>query len=187
MYGDWKHDQTLRVDGCVKWRQTGQCRADGIREPKKDKECNEEIKWQSGYCECTNDRTEMLKGCELPSYYGHKYATCEEACAHRGVVANDLVPGGDIQSDQPNPIDENPETSRRPIYQINGDHGWTCSSILKQTYTTYEEASRACSDAQRCSFVLDEGCNKIGPFKLCSAMSFVEASSEDCLIYKKWN
>ena len=70
--------------GCVKWHQTGSCRHNGTREPDNDKDCNEPIQWKSGYCQCSNGRKAMHKGCQLPSYYGFNFDTCEEACAEIG-------------------------------------------------------------------------------------------------------
>ena len=61
---------------CVKWRQTGQCKSDGPREPNNDKECVSVIAdgW-SGYCECADGRKALEKGCD-----DHVYATCNQAC-----------------------------------------------------------------------------------------------------------
>ena len=60
----------------MKWRQTGQCRADGPREPSSDKNCFAVIEdgW-SGYCDCTDGTKALEKGCN-----DHKFSTCNEAC-----------------------------------------------------------------------------------------------------------
>ena len=175
--GVWKSDNTLKVDGCVKWRQTSNCDAEGSREPENDKDCNVEIKWKSGYCECTNGRKEMEKGCQEPTYYGFEFKTCEEACAYRGILANGLLNRERMQSDQP--IADSPRVPLRPGHEFS-----TCSSVSSQTYTTYEDANTACLNDRQCSFVLDEGCDDSGTFKLCTAMSMIQDSSTDCIFNK---
>lgn len=50
---------------CVAWRQTGDCSADGGREPDQDKSCDEAIdSGMSGFCECGGGRTVRKPGCE---------------------------------------------------------------------------------------------------------------------------
>ena len=186
--GVWKSDSTLMVDGCVKWRQTGECSAEGPREIGSDKDCNVEIQWKSGFCECTNGRKEMSKGCERPHYYGYEFTTCDEACANRGNEANDLLYTELMQGDQPYDLTYGvPAVNRQQIYQENGRSHWTCSSVSVQHYMTLEEANTACSNDQQCSFILDEGCDQKGAFKLCTAMSMVLPSSTDCLFNKERN
>ena len=185
--GAWKSDTTLNVDGCVKWRQTSQCSSNGPRVPEEDKDCNVEIKKQSGYCECTNGRTEMEKRCELPSYYEYEFNTCEEACAYRGKLDNEMFQTNAILLDQPTTGLEPHITLPKQLYHVNENRGWTCSSVLSRMYVTYEEASKACSNDQQCSFVLDEGCDMKGGFKMCSSMAFVQTSSTDCIFNKEHN
>ena len=72
----------------------------------------------------------------------------------------------------------------RPRYTSLGRHFWSCSTVARQTYPTYELAKVACSSNRQCSFILDEECNDSGPFKLCKAMSFIEKSATDCLYAK---
>ena len=58
------------------WRQTGDCRWDGPREPLYDKSCSTVIQpGMSGYCECTNEK-KMKKGCSMG-----QYNTCSDACS----------------------------------------------------------------------------------------------------------
>jgi hypothetical protein len=59
---------------CVAWRQTGQCAADGPREPQNDKACDVAINsgW-SGFCECSTGRVGV--GC------GHATESCSQVCA----------------------------------------------------------------------------------------------------------
>ena len=184
--GTWKSDSTLMVDGCIKWRQTGQCSAQGPREPDHDKSCDEEIKWKSGYCECSNGRKEMEKRCETPAHYGYEFNTCEQACSYRGMIANGFLSDNQMQSDEPVSSNELPETYRNAHWTEQ-----TCSTVsadlFRKSYATYEEAKTACSNDLQCSFVLDEGCDGRGAFKLCDAMSFVQDSSSDCLFAKEHN
>ena len=180
--GTWKSDSTLMVDGCLKWRQTGQCSAGGPREPNQDKSCEADIKWKSGYCECSNGRKEMKKGCQLPTYYGYEFNTCEEACSYRGMVAYGLLLDNMMQSDQPVSSNELSENHRNGHWTEQ-----TCSIVSTQSYLTYDEAQTACSNDLQCSFVLDEGCDGRGVFKLCTAMSMVQDSSSDCLFDKNRN
>ena len=189
--GVWKQDHTLRVDGCVKWRQTGNCMANGPREPQNDKRCNERVTWKSGYCECTNGRAAMEKGCEMPSFYDYEYDTCEEACAYIGTQRNNHVevPIEDrMQDDQPFSDGTNQEGSDgvelRTRFELNGQSFWTCSSVTRTTYPNYEDAEAACVNDAKCSFVLDEDCNNSGAFKLCPVMALIERSTSDC-IYNK--
>ena len=62
--------------GNCAWRQAGQCKWDGPREPFFDKTCCSLIdQGASGYCECANGTITNKKGCsEGP------YKTCNEAC-----------------------------------------------------------------------------------------------------------
>jgi hypothetical protein len=59
---------------CVAWRQTGQCAANGPREPQNDKACDVNIAsgW-SGFCECSTGNVGV--GC------GHSTPTCDQVCA----------------------------------------------------------------------------------------------------------
>ena len=60
------------------WRQTGECKPNGPREPNNDKSGNVKIRshW-SGYCECTDGRKTIEKGCSDTSIYD----TCNDACS----------------------------------------------------------------------------------------------------------
>ena len=196
--GAWKSDKTLTVDGCVGWRQTGNCLLTGPREPAHDKGCDETIRWKSGYCECSNGRIEMEKECETPEYYGYAYNTCEEACAHHGNIRN-AETSGPFPMDEVMPADEPyPEESTQNIfntkemntkprdrYVTNGEYLWSCSKVTRAIYNTYDDAKKACSKKLRCSFILDEKCDDVGPFKLCKAMSLIKKSTNNCL-YNKW-
>jgi protein kinase C substrate 80K-H len=68
---------------CAKWRQTRDCRGDGDREPKDDKDCTHLISdgW-SGFCECVNTDSseEVLHRFDC----GHKKLTCDYVCKHDG-------------------------------------------------------------------------------------------------------
>ena len=68
--------------GCVGWRQTGGCAADGPRESDADKGCETRIlsKW-SGYCECENGTTTHAVGCL------HADFTCATACEQQPALA----------------------------------------------------------------------------------------------------
>jgi hypothetical protein len=64
------------------WRQTGNCDYQrGAREAKHDQNCSTSIKkgW-SGYCECTNGKKAMAKGCAVSSFPIGPQATCDQAC-----------------------------------------------------------------------------------------------------------
>ena len=65
------------IQQCVKWRQTKECKSDGPRWPKKDKSCDTpiEVGW-SGYCECSDGKIAMEKGC-----ISGRYRTCNDACS----------------------------------------------------------------------------------------------------------
>ena len=61
---DWK-------TGCIAWRQTGGCNANGDREPKGDQNCNKQVSdGSSGFCECEGGRVAKRVGCK------HKAFTC---------------------------------------------------------------------------------------------------------------
>merc|ERR1712025_900140 len=61
---------------CVSWRQTGGCDPKGLREPNSDKSCNVVIPdVVSGYCECTDGKRQMEKGCSKGAF-----DTCDAAC-----------------------------------------------------------------------------------------------------------
>ena len=191
--GAWKVDDSMRVDGCVKWRQTGRCLVNGPREPENDKTCDETIEWKSGYCECSNGRTAMEKGCDLPSFHGFSYSTCDEACAYEGTLrnsktTNEGINNDGMQADQPypdKPTPASPSVDVRPTYTFNGHRFWSCSAVARRSYPNYISAMTACLNKRQCSFVLDAGCNDSGPFKLCTAMSFIERSSNDCIYTKE--
>lgn len=192
--GAWKVDRTMRVDGCVKWRQTGGCLVNGPREPENDKNCDETIEWKSGYCECSNGRTAMEKACDMPSFHGYSYSTCEEACAYEGTVrniedtSNAVVSDEGMQADQPYPDEPtaaSPSVDVKPKYTFNGHLFWSCSVVARRSYPTYVSAMTACLNKRQCSFVLDEECNDSGPFKLCTTMSFIERSTNDCIYTKE--
>eukprot|EP00301_Raphidiophrys_heterophryoidea_P018584 c3585_g1_i1.p1 GENE.c3585_g1_i1~~c3585_g1_i1.p1 ORF type:complete len:446 (+),score=84.34 c3585_g1_i1:66-1340(+) len=59
---------------CVMFRRTGDCRANGPREPAGDTSCMEVIENSaSGYCECSED-------IHLPYSCGHPDVICEDSC-----------------------------------------------------------------------------------------------------------
>jgi hypothetical protein len=67
-----------RVSGCVSWRQTGGCAADGEREPDKDLPCDVPPETgASGYCECVADIRAQQKRCEDTAMI----LNCDRACA----------------------------------------------------------------------------------------------------------
>ena len=72
-------------NGCVMWRQTGNCTHKGVREPNLDKTCDQTIHDESGYCECSDGHTAMSKGCYGRSKYGYAYSTCQVACKMKGI------------------------------------------------------------------------------------------------------
>jgi hypothetical protein len=60
-------------DDCEGWKQTGECRANGPREPWNDKGCAALIPSEhSGWCECSYG--------VVNADCGHGAATCDEAC-----------------------------------------------------------------------------------------------------------
>ena len=85
-----------------------------------------------------------------------------------------------MQSDQPQLRNEVMET-----YRAGHPHS-TCTQVLSKTYQTYEKASNVCSKDQQCSFVLDEGCDDKGEYKLCTPMSLIQESSTDCIFTIKF-
>eukprot|EP00039_Didymoeca_costata_P010502 m.141424 g.141424 ORF g.141424 m.141424 type:complete len:1767 (+) comp14850_c0_seq6:155-5455(+) len=61
--------------GCIAWRQTDGCRADGARQNIYDKPCNAPIESaMSGYCECANGEKRRISDC------GHATFTCADVC-----------------------------------------------------------------------------------------------------------
>ena len=102
------------------------------------------------------------------------------------MIANGFLSDNQMQSDEPVSSNELPETYRNAHWTEQ-----TCSTVsadlFRKSYTTYEEAKTACTNDIQCSFVLDEGCDGRGAFKLCDAMSFVQDSSTDCLFAKEHN
>ena len=61
--------------GCVGWRQTGGCNANGNREQQGDKRCHENVHdGISGYCECEGGRRAKQVGCK------HKAFQCANEC-----------------------------------------------------------------------------------------------------------
>lgn len=80
---------------CSGWKQTGDCKADGPRQPGNDQECDTSIEdgW-SGYCECGNGEQAMAKGCSKGAF-----KNCKEACAGVVYSANNFV----AQAKQTNP------------------------------------------------------------------------------------
>ena len=66
---------------CVSWRQTGECRSDGPREPQNDKGCFVVIEdgW-SGFCECRDGGKANEKACN-----SHIHTTCNDACSAREI------------------------------------------------------------------------------------------------------
>ena len=80
---------TASVVGCVMWRQTGGCRAQGPREPEQDMECDRAVApGRSGWCECKNGRTAKEVSC---NHHGFR---CDHQCAL-------LVPNDDDDVDRP--------------------------------------------------------------------------------------
>jgi hypothetical protein len=59
--------------GCSAWRQTGQCKSRGPREPLNDKTCDEPIDtgW-SGFCVCATG--------DLDADCGHEMLSCSQVC-----------------------------------------------------------------------------------------------------------
>ena len=82
------YDRFKSFLGCIKWRATRDCKADGNRDPSNDKTCDHQIEDsdQGGYCECENGKKVMKKGCERLEFYGYAYTTCKEACSEKGIA-----------------------------------------------------------------------------------------------------
>ena len=75
------------LGSCVAWRQTGGCNPDGPNEPQFDKTCFQHVAdGSSGYCECSNERKSMKKGCQKGGY-----SPCNEACADGKADKNNIV------------------------------------------------------------------------------------------------
>lgn len=92
------------ASSCIKWRQTGRCKADGPREHERDKDCGAVIPSRdSGYCECgkagadeevessdveekenEEEESQTVKY-EFPC--GHHELTCMHVCDHNGEAA----------------------------------------------------------------------------------------------------
>lgn len=109
-YAEWEATKEEREaaeekSSCIKWRQTGKCKADGPREPNQDKDCGIIIPGKdSGFCECaagnadhtsqddsTNDVADSNSNEESVVHYefacGHPDLTCMHVCEHNGEAA----------------------------------------------------------------------------------------------------
>ena len=77
--------------------------------------------------------------------------------------------------------------NRYAAYDINGSisRSWSCDMVKSQEYSTHDAAKAACLNDWQCSYVLDQGCDDVGPFKLCTATSMIERSTQDCLYNKQ--
>jgi len=76
------------------WRQTGNCSADGDRDPSKDKACDATIDGSaSGFCECGDGRVIRKPGCKHAS----RAFTCENECSNEPDLYEEL--GLDISAD----------------------------------------------------------------------------------------
>lgn len=74
-------DACTRLDEhtCVQWRQTGDCRSDGPREPHLDRPCDQLVDTgMSGFCECGGGRTIRKPGCKY-SELADPF-TCKDEC-----------------------------------------------------------------------------------------------------------
>ncbi|KPA86843.1 putative mitochondrial glucosidase II beta subunit [Leptomonas pyrrhocoris] len=86
---------------CIKWRQTGNCKADGPREAAEDKDCETIIRGvSSGFCECapaspedeSKDDTDVAAGSvEYRFACGHPDLTCMHVCDNNGEAAVDAA------------------------------------------------------------------------------------------------
>jgi len=85
------------------------------------------------------------------------------------------------------PNSRNALKNRYAAYDTNGliSRSWSCNMVMSQEYSTHDAAKAACLNDWQCSYVLDQGCDGIGPFKLCTATSMIERSSQDCLYNKQ--
>ena len=68
---------------------------------------------------------------------------------------------------------------------VNGHRFWSCDMVESQEYSTYDAAKAACLNDWQCTYVLDQGCDDVGPFKLCTATSMIERSQQDCIYNKR--
>ena len=73
----------------------------------------------------------------------------------------------------------------RPRFTSNGQQFWSCTAVARQEYSSYEAAKAACLNDWQCSYVLDQNCDDVGAFKLCTATSLIERSTDDCLYNKR--
>lgn len=74
---------------CIGWRQTGNCDADGPREPDKDAPCDASIDaTMSGYCECGEERRVRQPGCKHGEFM--EPFTCKEVCAAEADLYEEL-------------------------------------------------------------------------------------------------
>ena len=73
------HENNNIGDGhCLGWRQTGDCRPDGPREPYNDRDCNVVIeRGNSGYCECAGGKRHGARTC---ASYDAKLVRCDKVC-----------------------------------------------------------------------------------------------------------
>ena len=77
--------------------------------------------------------------------------------------------------------------NRYAAYDTNGliSRSWSCNMVMSQEYSTHDAAKAACLNDWQCSYVLDQGCDDVGPFKLCTATSMIERSQQDCIYNKR--
>jgi protein kinase C substrate 80K-H len=75
---------------CTKWRQTGDCKGNGPRQPEQDRECDAVIdSGASGFCECVDTRTGL--DVEYPFNCDHRKFTCQKLCEAEGKDAGFLT------------------------------------------------------------------------------------------------
>jgi len=80
--------QVMRYS-CVGWRQTGDCNADGPREPNNDKPCDASIDGRSsGFCECGDGRIIRKPGCAHGEF--SEPFTCKDECGQEADLYEEL-------------------------------------------------------------------------------------------------
>ena len=98
---------TVAGEKCVKWRQTGRCKANGPRESKYDALCMTMIgTGRSGFCECSRavDDGSMPITLRLSFDCGHLPFTCNKKCA-KAATAKMLAADGSAPRRREKPVD----------------------------------------------------------------------------------
>jgi protein kinase C substrate 80K-H len=126
---------------CTKWRQTGDCKGNGPRQPDQDRDCDAIIEaGSSGFCECIDVRTGL--DVEYPFDCNHKRLTCEKMCEAEGRDTGFLAGDADLKKDTAAKAPE------EETFKVDTGSSYF-KEEAKEARTRSEEAQRKKRDAER--------------------------------------